>query len=175
MRYRPEMARSRRSSSELDRRVVAGNAGARGRGLFLTGDVDAGTMLVRLGGRIMDETRFREHMATVRPFYALAIDEDRHLVLAGDDPARLGNHSCDPAMWHRDAVTLVARRPLAAGDELTTDYALHTVDPGFRMECACGEPVCRQEVTGSDWRRPELQERYRGRFSPFINDRIAAL
>jgi uncharacterized protein len=55
------------------------------------------------------------------------------------------------------------------------DYALATVSPEWRMECHCGAASCRGVVTGNDWQLAELQERYRGHFSPFINARIAAL
>ena len=96
--------------SRLHPGIVVAGAGRKGRGLFAGEDLTAGTVLVELGGRVMDDARFAAHMAAVQPFYALAIAEGRHLVLAADDPARLGNHSCDPAMWHADAVTLVARR-----------------------------------------------------------------
>jgi hypothetical protein len=73
-----------------------------------------------------------------------------------------------------DEVTLVARRPVETGEELTVDYATMTVVP-WEMECNCGAPSCRGVVTGDDWRRPDLQERYAGRFSPFVNARIARL
>jgi hypothetical protein len=38
--------------------------------------------------------------------------------------------------------------------------------------CRCGTALCRGQVTGQDWRRPELQERYRGYFSPYLQQRI---
>jgi len=41
------------------------------------------------------------------------------------------------------------------------------------MECRCGSPLCRGVITGDDWRRTDLQARYRGHFSPFIDARIA--
>src|SRR5438045_2910448 len=60
-----------------------------------------------------------------------------------------------------------------AREELTLDYALFSVAPEWRMECHCGSSLCRGVVTGNDWRLLELQERYAGHFSPFINARIA--
>jgi hypothetical protein len=89
-----------------------------------------------------------------------------------DDPARYGNHSCDPNLWLADEVTVVTRRPVKVGEELTIDYGTMTVVP-WQMECSCGAALCRGVVTGDDWRRPDLRERYAGRFSPFINARIA--
>ena len=45
--------------------------------------------------------------------------------------------------------------------------------PGF--DCRCGSPLCRGRVTDSDWRIPELQERYDGWFSWYLQRRIVRL
>ena len=34
------------------------------------------------------------------------------------------------------------------------------------------QPRCRHHVTGDDWQLPELQTRYAGHFSPYIQRRI---
>ena len=39
--------------------------------------------------------------------------------------------------------------------------------------CACGTRRCRGLITGGDWKRPELQERYSGFFSSYITRKIA--
>ena len=74
------------------------------------------------------------------------------------------NHSCEPNLGWRDT-TLVTLRPVAAGEELTYDYATATADPRFLLRCHCESYRCRQMVTGDDWRIPELQERYAGQWS----------
>ena len=76
-----------------------------------------------------------------------------------------------------DAVTLVARRGIAPGEELTLDYALFEEDEDFTMpwECICGSPICRKRITGRDWRLPELQLRYGEHFSHLNLKRIARL
>jgi uncharacterized protein len=73
-----------------------------------------------------------------------------------------------------DERTICARRDVAAGDELTMDYALATVSAEWQMACHCGAETCRGVVTGNYWLLRELQQRYAGHFSPFINARIAA-
>ena len=87
-------------------------------------------------------------------------------------PVGYGNHSCDPALWHTDAFTLAARRDLAPGDEVTVDYATQTAEAAFEMACRCGSALCRGRVTGADWRRPELQERYGEHWVPALLARI---
>jgi hypothetical protein len=111
-----------------------------------------------------------------------AIAERLYLGVRADAPDELGpdhflNHSCDPNTWMTDEVTLVARRDIAQDEELTADYAMWEADENhvMRWACACGSPLCRGRVTGQDWRLPELQQRYRGHFSPLINQRIARL
>jgi len=103
------------------------------------------------------------------------ITDDLHLVALTDDeyePVMLFiNHSCEPNVGFGGNVVLVAMRDIAAGEELTTDYAMFDDYEGS-MECHCGRPQCRGVVDGRDWRRPELQERYRGYLSWYLERRI---
>jgi hypothetical protein len=105
-------------------------------------------------------------------------DEDLWSVAGdADDPAAfLINHGCDGNVWLVDAITLVARSPIAASEELRADYALLEADEDYisAWVCACASCRCRRRVTGRDWRSPELQRRYAGHFSPLIAKRIAA-
>jgi hypothetical protein len=78
-----------------------------------------------------------------------------------------GNHSCDPNTWWVDAVTLVARRDIRPGEEVTNDYGTST-GTDFEMVCSCGAAVCRGVVTGEDWRREDLQERYGDHWIPAL-------
>jgi len=81
------------------------------------------------------------------------------------------NHSCDPNCWMSDAFTLIAKRTIKSGDEITADYALWETDENFisYWKCNCGSELCRGQVTGNDWKNIELQQRYKGHFSPLIN------
>jgi uncharacterized protein len=82
------------------------------------------------------------------------------------------NHSCEPNVAMGGNVVLVSMRDIAAGEELTIDYALFLGDPGFAMECRCGAAACRAVVKGTDWMRADLQQRYRGRFSWWLQQKI---
>jgi hypothetical protein len=44
--------------------------------------------------------------------------------------------------------------------------------PYDEFDCACGSPLCRGRVTGDDWQRHDLQARYAGYFSPYLQRRI---
>lgn len=93
------------------------------------------------------------------------------------------NHSCDPTTWfefdHEAYVdgpgVMTARRDIAAGEELTFDYA--TSEGAFDQPwvCCCGSTTCRGTVRGCDWKRADLQERYEGHFMPYLAVRISTL
>ena len=73
-----------------------------------------------------------------------------------------------------DEVTLAARRPIAAGEELTIDYALFELDRTWtaRWRCRCASALCRGSITGRDYERPELRERYARHFHPMVLERF---
>jgi uncharacterized protein len=131
-----------------------------------------------VGGFAMAGVEFEAFQASHSRYNAIQIDENLHLVEQVEITESLEgsmNHSCDSNIWMADEVTLVARRDIAAGKELTVDYALFTVQENWMLEtsCHCGSPCCRQTITGNDWKRKDIQERYFNHFSPFINRRIA--
>ena len=72
----------------------------------------------------------------------------------------------------RGEITFVAMRDIRAGQEFTPDWAM-TDDDDYSVECNCGAPDCLKTLTGKDWRRPELQKRYAGFFSAYLQRRIA--
>lgn len=81
------------------------------------------------------------------------------------------NHACEPNLgWVGDA--LVALRDVAADEELVVDYAMSTADPDFILRCHCASYRCRQMVEGSDWRIPQLQQRYAGHWAPHVQQLI---
>ena len=139
-----------------------------GQGLFATKPIAQGTVVGQLSGRRVTTAELQELFKNP-PVDTITIDDDEHLVLSNDPRpvVAYGNHSCDPNMWWIDAVTLEARRDIAAGDEVTSDYGTSTgVD--FEMSCTCGSPLCRGVVTGEDWKRPELQARYGDHWIPVL-------
>jgi hypothetical protein len=143
-----------------------------GRGpLLARGPIHRGEVVLVLGGRVIGD----EELRRLSPHSSLAIGEGLNLVQGQDDLAQFVNHSCDPSLWIEDEATLSARSEIATGKEITVDYALMTVGPTWQMPCACGSPLCRRRVTGADWQLSQLQGRYAGHFSPFINDRIDRL
>ena len=147
-------------------------------GLFARADIPPDAIISRLGGRLVTGRELRQIFAEAaqRPDYpyvdTIAVGEDLNLVLPNGQPNHYGNHSCDPNLWWADAYTLVARRPIGAGEELTSDYATSTGVASFSMTCACGSSLCRGVITGEDWHRPDLQARYGDHWIPVLLARI---
>lgn len=144
-----------------------------GEGLFALAPIATGTVVSRLGGRLVTGARLRQLLrAASRPGQpyvdTITVAGDLHLVLPPGRPNGKGNHSCEPNLWWVDAYTLAARRDIAAGAELTNDYATSTADAAFVLECRCGTSRCRGTVTGGDWRRPELRQRYGRHWVPAL-------
>jgi uncharacterized protein len=84
------------------------------------------------------------------------------------------NHSCDPNIGVEGQIVFVAMRNIKAGEELTHDWAM-TDDDTSRMECNCGAANCRKTITGKDWHRKDLQQKYAGYFSAYLTEKIRRL
>ena len=174
-------SRSYREQTWVDPRQDFRASPTQGIGSFASALIREGEAVEIVGGMIMTEEEFRAFAWETPSFNAIQIDESLHLVEQPEVTERRQggslNHSCDSNLWMADEVTLVARADIAAGEELTVDYALFTVHPDWILErpCRCGATDCRHTITGNDWRLPKVQERYHPYFSPFINCRIESL
>lgn len=90
-----------------------------------------------------------------------------------DDMSVFINHSCDPNIGFMGQIVYVAMREIEADEELCHDYSMERSDDYF-LECRCNSPLCRHQVTGDDWKLPELQSRYGQYFSTYILNKINA-
>ena len=132
--------------------VSVGASSIAGRGLIAAAPLRAGEVVVRFGGRLvsLDELHGVFESAAAQGEYVdtIAVDHDVHLVLPSATTAHFANHSCDPTMWRSGVYELATCRTVAAGDELTVDYATLSNDPDFSMTCTCGAANCRRLITG---------------------------
>jgi len=145
-----------------------------GRGLVAVAPIARDEVVAVKGGHIMDGARLAGLPGRLQDS-DVQIGDDLHLVALTEaeyEPVMLFlNHSCEPNVGFAGNVVLVAMRDVAAGEELTTDYALFD-DYDGEMPCSCGTPSCRRVVHGRDWRRPELQARYGRYFSSYLRRRF---
>ena len=149
-----------------------------GRGLFATADIAAGEVVAVKGGHIISREQLRGQVTPRLGPVEIQIGDDLFItpVTQGqrDGSMLYSNHSCNANLGMRGEITFVALRDIRAGEELTHDWAT-TDDDDYSLQCKCGSPQCRGTLTGKDWQRPELQERYAGYFSAYLAEKIARL
>jgi uncharacterized protein len=106
--------------------------------------------------------------------HTIQVDEGMYLapLSLDEEPSDFVNHSCSPNAGIRGQISLVAMRAITPGEEITFDYAMADSTPYDEFPCACGAPTCRGRVSGNDWQRPELWERYDSYFSTYLQNRI---
>lgn len=145
-----------------------------GRGLFANAAITKDEIVVVKGGYVLTREQ-RDRISEKLGPSEIQIAEELFIGPATHEEREGGmmhlNHSCEPNVGLRGQIVFVAMRGIAAGEELTFDYAM-TDDEPYEMECRCGRPNCRRLITGSDWQKPELQRKYDGYFSWFIRKRI---
>jgi uncharacterized protein len=149
-----------------------------GCGLFAVADIAKDEIVAVKGGHIVDRKTLREKIALRLGPVEIQIDDDLFIAPVTDEERELSmlylNHSCDPNLGVRGDIIFVAMRDIRAGEELTHDWAM-TDDDDYSVECNCGEANCRQILTGKDWQRSDLQERYAGYFSAYLARKIPLL
>lgn len=98
---------------------------------------------------IMTDEQFQAYIRTVPSYDAVYLGGGMHrvsMLSREEDPSNYGNHSCDPnTAQASDGV--VALRDIAAGEEITMDYA-QLSPKSWSMKCNCGQENCRGVVRG---------------------------
>ena len=147
-----------------------------GRGLFANTAIAQGEIVCVKGGHLLTKAEFANYQSVANEA-ELQIAED--LFLAPVSGAEFEgvmmflNHSCEPNVGVQGQIVFVAMRDIAAGEELTLDYA--TIDLDCEpMACRCGAAGCRRLITGQDWQQPALQQKYGSYFAWYLLERMRA-
>jgi hypothetical protein len=143
-----------------------------GRGVFARVEISAGEMLVVWGGEIVTAGQLAVLPKAQRHRLCLQVEEGLFLMTTREGPSDWVNHSCDPNAGLCGQIVLVAMRPIEPGEEICFDYAMTDSYPYDEFDCQCRSPICRRRITGNDWRIEDLQKRYVGFFSPYLEQRI---
>lgn len=157
----------------ISKKIEIRDTSNKGKGMFAIQKIKKGEKVLNWGGLYVNKQEAKK--AEKAGKLVLQWDDDLFSVeTRGEDIGYFINHSCDSNTWMSDAFTLIARRNIEIGEEITVDYGLFDADEEHisSWECQCESSICRKKITGKDWRLPELQERYRDHFSPLNNKRI---
>jgi hypothetical protein len=146
-----------------------------GMGVYACEAIRRGEVVAMWGGRVIPVEEIYYYNEELRR-YLIQVEEGLFLTPSWPtEPAEYFNHSCDPNTGLSGQSALVAMRDIEAGEEVCFDYAMSESHPLFEFDCHCGSPLCRSRTSAEDWRNRELQLRYAGYFSPYLQRRIEAL
>jgi len=164
--------------SWISPKLVPGNSGIHGVGVFATEPIARGERLMEFGGLAITAADIDTDLYRTRSIWL--VGPDTYLALPENDPEpsldENLNHSCDANCWLIDEVTLAARRDIAPSEEITLDQGTWNFDEDEYVwdqdHCSCGAPNCRKVLTPADWMLPDVQARYRGHFHPHVQRMI---
>jgi uncharacterized protein len=160
--------------SYISPKARVGESRIHGRGLFAVEAFEKDEIVAIKGGHIFDRRTLGE-VERVLGAAEIQIGEDLFIGPLTESEREgsmlYSNHSCEPNIGVRGQIVFVAMRAITVGEELTHDWAT-TDDDSYRMECLCGAQTCRKIITGQDWRREELQEKYGHYMSWYLLEKI---
>ncbi len=143
-------------------------------GVFCREPVARDEIVALWGGKILSAEEIDPSMPNFTQ-QVLQIEDNFFLLNPEMDASDCFNHSCEPNVGLSGQIGLIAMRDIKVGEEVCLDYAMCDGSDYDEFDCSCGAPTCRGRVTGQDWKRPELWDRYDGYFSPYLQRRIARL
>lgn len=160
-----------RKFSWKDPRVVAGDT-SHGKGVFASAKIGQGELIMIFGGYVFTPEEEKLLPPEIRD---AALQIDRGFVMGVMDKAEASetdyvNHSCEPTAGIKGQISLVARRDIAANEEITFDYGTIFFRaegaPVYELTCDCGTKSCRGKITQQDWLDENFQKKNQG-FMPY--------
>lgn len=148
-------------------KVYVKSSSQHGRGVFAREPIRAGEPILVFHGPLL-------HRAQVRDSdYHLQIGDDIYLGASGEADDYV-NHSCAPNAGFRDGLVLIARRDIAAGEEITWDYSTAIDEADFvGFGCQCGAAECRGAVRSFRHLDRDTQERLRPWLLPYLRTKYS--
>lgn len=169
--------------SWINNKLRIENSSVDGVGLIAQSKIFKDEILIVQGGRCLHIDEIDDAELDEYSYLGFQVEEQVYIFPVFENGAPIPdgifkvNHSCEPNAGFKGQITLVAMCDIKAGAEITFDYAMTDVQfDGDKtwdtMYCHCNKKLCRKEITGHDWKLPELQKRYAGYFSKHVADAI---
>lgn len=160
--------------SYISDKAVAKESSIHGKGLFAVEHIAKGEIVCVKGGYIINRRTLNSMPGWYRAA-EIAVADDLFIGPLSESEREgsmiFSNHSCEPNIGVQGQIVFVAMRDIEAGEELTHDWAT-TDDDDYEMDCNCGSAGCRKVITGQDWRRKDLQEKYNNYISWHLTEKI---
>lgn len=131
-----------------------------GLGVFAKRIFQTKDQILQYGGKVISSSSARE------------VDEADHCLQIGPN-AFLGpsgqaddflNHSCKPnsaVIIDGQSAKLIALQEILSGEEIVNDYSLTVDEPGWEMQCTCGNPKCRRSIKSFRELPKDWQDHYK--------------
>jgi SET domain-containing protein len=164
----------------LNEKVKPRKSDKEGNGEFAIKDIKKDEIIAIFGGHVMRRVE-RNNLPENIKYLPIGIDEEMFIgpkSIEEIDDADWFNHSCEPNAGIKGQIMLVAMRDIKMGEEITFDYVMscsQNDEKRILFKCGCGLSNCRKEITNLDWKNPELQQKYKGYFSYFVQRNIDGL
>ncbi|MFA7315506.1 MAG: SET domain-containing methyltransferase [Candidatus Paceibacterota bacterium] len=147
-------------------KIQIGKSKLHGKGLIASRDIKTGEILFIIKGKILSFLINNKAQAKIAGFNWIGLKKNVWI-----DPINYGlylNHSCDPNSAIKGKVTVVAIRPIKAGEEITTDYSLTEADIFWHIKCSCGSKNCRKIIKSIQFLPDKTFQKYANHIPDFF-------
>ncbi len=128
----------------------------KGRGVFATRPIPAGTLLVEIQGWLARSEELDD------AWFAMQVGPDQWLCSDGAALDDCINHSCDPnAGFATGEPALYSLRDIGPGEEIAWDYSTSIAEAGWTLTCRCEALTCRRVVRSWPELTPTQRQRLR--------------
>ena len=148
------------------------NGGVQGVGLFAVKDIAEDELIAVKAGKLVNETTIIKFADVINGSH---IQIEPSLFLTGLTPEEVNdtligyNHSCSPNAYISGQIELRAMKNIAAGEEITVEYATAFTSDTQSFICECGSSSCRKFIKPSiDYKNPKIRKKYKSFFADYI-------
>jgi len=141
----------------MESKIVVKQTKTRGRGLFAARDIKKSEIVTVWHPKKIISKKEMKLLSKDEQCHTTGIANGKHIVMG--IPERYINHSCNPNTFVKDKKD-VALRDIKKGEEITSDYAVNSVDD-WEFRCLCGSRNCRKKICGDFFKLPKKwQKKY---------------
>ncbi len=166
-------------TSYLSPKCSIGHSDKNNLGVFANSLIDKGEVISIWGGGIFDTLQLKKMSKKIPHLFthSVGIYEGFHLCslkMSTLENVDRFNHCCEPNAGIKGQIILIARKKIKPGEEVCFDYETTDIAGygGYPFLCQCNSTTCRKIITGESWKDKEFQQKNRGFFSWYLQEKI---